>query len=393
MNVLFFTHIYGSNQLSELLISKGLKMPGVAVSNYEKGFLDAFIYTGHDVKTLNREFYPFCGGVNFSKEEQSLFKDQLAVAYKKFQDKAFLKFIKKSKVANEEIQNADIVVFSTYHDWRLFKYVKKIKKTIKSILLLPDLPDFIINKSSLKHRITKKMTARCFYKNIKYINCVISITNQMATHMNRYVSKTMVIEGVAKEEDVSKDNRQNFENTVLYAGGLAKKYGVLELIDAFDEIGDKKYTLVICGKGECESEITEKARKSSSIVFRGFLPREEVLNLLSKSAFLIVPECPKNDYSKYSFHSKIIEYLGSGTPVIAYMYDGIPKAYNDYILKVDGDGSNVKKELKNALKNAFKLSKDQNIYMGSKSKTFILNRLFYKNVSNKLSYLIKEISE
>lgn len=395
LKALFFSHIYSNNDFQKLLVGKGFKLPAVAVSNYESGFLTAFSKSNYfAVETFNREFYPFVEKSHFSSQELSVFQNETNLCTHKYQSRHFFKSITKTNELKKKLIECNIVFFSTYHDWRFFKYVKSVNPNIKGVLLLPDLPDFLINKSSFKHKIANKLTTFCFYKNCKHIDAVIPITELMGNHLMNSINRQLVIEGVIKDEDIQDIKRDSYHNNIVYSGGLSRKYGVLDLIDAFKcSNASEHYNLVFCGKGECEKAIINESKDNSKIIYKGFLPRKDVLKLLSSSAFLVVPESPLNEYSKYSFHSKILEYLGSGTPMISYLYPGIPREYSDFILKINGDGTNIKDELISGFNHYLKMSKADNIKFGERAREFISKRLSANAVALKIDNFIKGIFE
>ncbi len=391
-NLLFFSHVYQNDSFEKDVAEYGKRFPGVAISNYEAGFLASIcLISNMTVSRINRPFLPYIKDFENKEEYPKPFFSKLVT--KKYQDVYYYKHIKSSKIVVEKIRQSDYIVFSTYHDWRLFKLVKKINPKTKSILLLPDLPNFIVNKkTSFKHRLLRQHLAKRFMKSLSYIDGLIPITEGMGAYLNNRVQKQLQIESVAKDEDIQNKDRSSFKKQIVYCGGLSKSYGVLELVKAFNKCDlSSSYKLVICGKGEAEEEIKELAKNNENVLFLGFIPRQDVLDLLSSSAFLIVPESPKNEYSKYSFHSKIIECLGSATPTIAYMYEGIPKDYAPYILKIEGKGEDVEKEITHALNTYLKLLKDDNISFGTRAKDFIKGRNSKESVSIKIERFLSEL--
>ena len=389
MNILFFSHIYKENGFSKHLTAIRKKLPGIAVSNYEKGFLNSLnMIDEATIVQINREFFPYYKSIKLespSKEDLS----NINLCSHKYQDKFFFALIKKDKETIDAIKKADFIVFSTYHDWRLFKYVKKINKNVRTILLLPDLPNLLINHSSLKHKIGRKLMSINFFKSCKHIDGLIPITDHLGEYMKKYIKTYLTIEGVVKKEDINAQNRINYKNSIVYSGGLARHYGIIDLIKAYQNADlSKKYKLIICGKGECENKVIQYSKNNDSIQYLGFIPRNDVLKLLPNSAFLILPENPNNSYAKYSFHSKIIEYLASGTPIIGYMYPGIPKEYDSHILKIDGDGKDVENELINVLIKYTSMSQKDNIEFGERAKDFIINRISENAVAKKIKDFI-----
>lgn len=98
----------------------------------------------------------------------------------------------------------------------------------------------------------------------------------------------------------------------------------MNLIDAFQQIKDPNYELRICGVGDSEDAIKAAAQKDERIHFWGKLPREQVLEWQSKATVLVNPRQNNEEFTKYSFPSKTMEYLSSGVPLVAYKLDGIP---------------------------------------------------------------------
>jgi glycosyltransferase involved in cell wall biosynthesis len=92
-----------------------------------------------------------------------------------------------------------------------------------------------------------------------------------------------------------------------------------------------RFRLIICGVGDSEKEIIDAAKFDDRIVFLGQLPREEVLRIQTEATVLVNPRKNHEEFTKYSFPSKILEYLSAGKPVVAYKLDGIPDEYDAYL--------------------------------------------------------------
>ena len=74
----------------------------------------------------------------------------------------------------------------------------------------------------------------------------------------------------------------------------------------------------------------------SLVIFKGFVSREEAVQLQHEATAVINPRKPTISLTKYSFPSKIMEYLSSGTPMIGYRLQGIPEEYYNYFYTVEG---------------------------------------------------------
>lgn len=132
--------------------------------------------------------------------------------------------------------------------------------------------------------------------------------------------------------------QKRIPKTVLYTGSLNREYGFGTLLDAFDSIFDPDAKLWICGAGDMESEVKQAARRDTRIQFKGFLPKREIAKLQTQCDVLINPRSAQGEYTQYSFPSKTMEYLLSGSKVLMYRLPGIGEEYYQYIRTIDTDG-------------------------------------------------------
>lgn len=213
----------------------------------------------------------------------------------------------------------------------ILKYVKKLDCNIKTVLIILDLPEFM-NKSNceskyytfVSRRIHKKFNAT---KNT--IDFFVTITEQMKKRLG-IEDNSIVIEGMVDQNlhhtPSSMKERDNF--IFLYAGGLNEKYGVRLMIQAFKMIKKKNAELWICGDGPMKQEVLDEIKADDRIRYLGNLPQKKCLQIQQKVSCLINPRL-NSELTKYSFPSKMMEYLTSGTPVIASLLEGMPEEYRE----------------------------------------------------------------
>ena len=220
--------------------------------------------------------------------------------------------------------------------------VKKIRKyfpNVKLCLIIPDLPEYMGCNRYVRGLGIRNMEIDFLYSNITLFDKYIVLTEQIAEKLNLNPSSYSVIEGIylpQKLECIYNSDLKN-DKYILYTGSLAIRYGIIELLKAFELIENKEIKLVICGDGEAKNEILEYSKKNMRIIYLGILCRERIL-LLQKWAFLLInPRNGNEDYTKYSFPSKTMEYLASGTPTLMYRLPGIPQEYYDYCFFIEGE--------------------------------------------------------
>ena len=234
---------------------------------------------------------------------------------------------------------------------------------------LPNMANLASGQSRLQ-KIFSKRQAQKSYSLLSAVDSFVLLTKYMADYMN--ITKPFcVVEGIAPKVTADATfNPQNDDNvkSVLYTGTLHKKFGVMHLAEAFSKTKDPNLRLVICGVGDSEAELRTAATKDSRINFKGQLPREEALKLQKQGAVLVNPRLNNEEFTKYSFPSKTMEYLASGVPVIAYKLDGIPDEYDEYIHYPRDDSAEA---LAEAIEKLCALSKNERATIGQNAKTFV----------------------
>ena len=116
---------------------------------------------------------------------------------------------------------------------------------------------------------------------------------------------------------------------LMYAGALYQKYGVDRIVDAFEQM-QTDCQLWLFGSGDYEEEIRRRAAKNPRIRFFGRVSREEVLRKEREATLLLNVRDAQDVYTRYSFPSKMIEYMLSGTPLFTSKLPGIPSEYDAY---------------------------------------------------------------
>ena len=80
--------------------------------------------------------------------------------------------------------------------------------------------------------------------------------------------------------------------------------------------------------------IKEAVLKDRRIKYLGQIDPMKAKEWQNKADVLINPRMNNEEYTKYSFPSKTIEYLMTGKPVVAYKLDGMKDIYSDFLYVV-----------------------------------------------------------
>ncbi len=361
MKTLFLCGVFANENQEEIKLNA--KAPIEYSANVvQKKLIDGFNNTADDFSVLSA---PFIGSFPnaYKKARFTGFKENKSnYRYVKFcnvwgirnfsRAKALKKALKDFiKSENEEKL---IVVYSVHTPFlEAAAYAKKRDNRIKICLVVPDLPQYmnLNEKKSLLYKVGKKYDIKKFNKFNNFVDYYVVLTEQMKEVLNVGEKPCTVVEGIVdqNEFDVIEQKKQQIvkDETVkeiVYAGKLNAKFGVKNLLDAFCLTENENYRLILCGKGDLFPYAEELAKKDSRIILKGQISADEAKDLMIRADLLVNPRLNNEEYTKYSFPSKTIEYLMTGNPIVAYKLDGMPEIYKDFIFTPNDDSEKSLKE-------------------------------------------------
>ena len=238
-----------------------------------------------------------------------------------------------------------VLIYSVYSPFlKVLEWVKRRYPDVVTASIVTDLPDdmmaFYVNRTPLK-RIQCALEARNIKKSYRYIDKFFLLSSPMTERIPEASGRNCVVEGIAVAGDFPQKQSAGARKILLYTGSLDEFSGVRALVNAFMETADKDYMLMICGDGMLRDYINESAAKDERIVYKGMVSREEAVRLQKDATALINPRRPDEGITKYSFPSKTMEYLISGTPMIGYRLKGIPEEYYGHYYVIDDQSENA----------------------------------------------------
>ena len=201
----------------------------------------------------------------------------------------------------------------------------------------------------------------------------------MNAEVNPYNKPFLVMEGLVDSKIVNNGESTSLRKTkriLLYAGGIYEKYGVKNLIEAFMLLKARDVELHIYGSGDLENVMPEYCSSDSRIIYYGVVRNTTVVDRLVEATILINPRPTTEEFTKFSFPSKNMEYMVSGTPLLTTKLPGMPSEYFDYVYLI---GDETVLGISGTLE--YFLSKPANelIHFGKKAQKFVL-----KNKSNEI---------
>ncbi|MBR0425531.1 MAG: glycosyltransferase family 4 protein [Clostridia bacterium] len=240
-------------------------------------------------------------------------------------------------------------------------------RKIPLVLIVTDLPD-MMPFSGWQKKLANRLFARA--------DGFLFLTEAMNERLNKGGKPYLVMEGHVDDEAPVRSEEASYERTVgkkviVYAGSLMKIYGIGNLTEGFLKANVPDSELWIYGNGDYRAELEATARDQKRIRYFGVSDNARVVAEEQKAALLVNPRPSGEEYTKYSFPSKNMEYMVSGTPVLTTKLPGMPKAYEPFVFLIereDADG------IASALRAVFAHSEAERTKRGAMARAFVLEQ-------------------
>lgn len=284
-------------------------------------------------ENFNGNVYPLSFFNNPKRDNKSeKYNDAYSIIYNQKSIKAIKEGVLLFKKLNKN-KDAILIVDGLNFKCILTSLLIKLLYKTKSIIVLTDIPRFIF-PNSIKGKLISSLNEFLIRKTDGFI----FLTEEMNDLINRHNKPNIVIEGFVDQNIINNNiNTSPQSNIIMYAGGVKKIYGIENLVQAFIKLNTKKYELHIYGNGDYTNDIIKLSTQYPNIKYKGLVSNSEIIELERKAYILINPRPTSDLYTIYSFPSKTIEYMASGTPFLTTKLKCIPEEYNQYLNYIDGE--------------------------------------------------------
>ena len=208
-------------------------------------------------------------------------------------------------------------------------------RKIPVVSIVTDLPD-MERSSGFLRRINNKL--------FKKTDAFIILTEQMNERVNHKEKPYIVLEGhVDSEAPVPQAQTTHEAETgkkvVMYAGSLKKIYGIGNLVEGFIKAEIPDSELRVYGDGDFREALEKLSQIHSNVRYMGIKSNQEIVAEEQKASLLVNPRPIAPEYTKYSFPSKNMEYMVSGTPMLTTKLPGMPREYYPYVYLIEDETS------------------------------------------------------
>ena len=202
---------------------------------------------------------------------------------------------------------------------------------------LRGMPDTGIVTDLPEHFSGDGLYAKIVYRIMDWCGSYVFLTEYMDEKLNPKHKPYIVMEGLC-DVSVKPEISSCRNKSIIFAGEIDEQNGVITLIDAFNAWGDHGYDLYYYGSGEAMDLLKEKASGNPRVHLMGVVFNRELLKIMKDASLLVNPRPVHQDFVKYSFPSKVMEYMNTGTYHASSHLACIPEEYFAYIGDL-GDGS------------------------------------------------------
>lgn len=223
----------------------------------------------------------------------------------------------------------------------------------------------------------------------------VFLTTQMDLKLNKMKKSHIVLEGHVDSKPIEVYSGRMYEEdlgkkVVIYAGGVHEIYGIKNLVEGFIIAAIPDSELWIFGDGDYKESLVGIASSNKSIKYMGVCDNQDVVLHELRATVLINPRPVTHDFTKYSFPSKNLEYMTTGTPVLTTRIPGMPKEYYQYVYLIDDASS---EGIAEALKKVLMSSTEDRIKKGLAAKRFVmLNKTNVQQAEKIIKFLKREVT-
>lgn len=232
------------------------------------------------------------------------------------------------------------------------------------VCIVTDLPD-MLGGGSFSKKLANFIIGSC--------TSYVFLTEAMNGYLNKRGKPYVILEGhsdIAMKEKEPSMEKKLTPRVCLYAGGVSRQYGLANLVEGFRMADIPNAQLHIYGPGDYVKELEQIAAEDSRIFYGGMLLNTQIVDKEQAATLLVNPRPTHEEFVKYSFPSKTMEYMASGTPVLTTVLPGMPAEYHPYVFLMEEETpEGAAKALKRVLEHA-----DEELFQkGMEARNFILN--------------------
>lgn len=262
-------------------------------------------------------------------------------------------------------RNSTVVVDCLNCTTATFAQLAARVKGCQCLGIVTDLPD-MLEYSGMYRRLTNRVIRKC--------DSYVLLTEKMNACLNPKGKPYVILEGhadISMGEKIPALEKKTSPRVCLYAGSVRALYGLDRLVEGFRMANLPDAQLVIYGTGDYVPQLQSIAREDSRIRYGGMLLSSQVVEKEMEATLLVNPRPTDEEYVQYSFPSKTMEYMASGTPVLTTRLPGMPEEYAPYVHFIEEE---TPRGIAEALRRTLAATPQQLLQQGMAARRFVLEQ-------------------
>ena len=237
-------------------------------------------------------------------------------------------------------------------------------KGCRCVGIITDLPEFL--GGGLTGAVSEFL--------IRHSTDYVVLTKAMNDYVNKKGKPYVVLEGhadITMRDQTPSLDKKGGKRICLYAGCIHKLYGIQRLVEGFLLAAIPDAELHIYGIGDYQQELEEIAAREPSIHYGGLLLPSQVVEKEMQATLLINPRPSDEKYVAYSFPSKTMEYMSTGTPVLTTALPCLPEEYRPHLYFIQEE---TPQGIGEALRQVLSHSDEELFEKGCQARRFVLDQ-------------------
>ena len=209
-------------------------------------------------------------------------------------------------------------------------------------------------------------------QSMRGFDAYILLTEYMNDVVNPKNKPHIVVEGLCSPDIPSGRQSADNKKIIMYTGSIRKKLnGIENFIEGFLKANIPDCAFHLYGVGDLVSWVEKISETHPQIKYMGNVSTDEIVDRQKWAELLVNPRPSDQEFCKYSFPSKTIEYMASGVPVLMTRLPGVPIEYFDYVYVIENESSNG---ISQKLKEIFSVSEESRYQFGLSARKFVLGK-------------------
>jgi glycosyltransferase involved in cell wall biosynthesis len=203
------------------------------------------------------------------------------------------------------------------------------------IAVLTDPPSVDMLGEGIVRRLSRRADRRLQSRGLQEMDGVVVLAKALADDFAENVPYC-ISEGIAPDLPMAASKACGTRFVAMYAGSLIAEFGVRLILDCVPLL-PPGIEMWLFGRGALLHEAYETAAKYPALRVFGFRPRDEVVQMAADATIMLNPRSTSAWFVRYSFPSKMLESMASGTPLLSTRLSTIPEDYDPYVFWLDDE--------------------------------------------------------